>query len=332
MNLIDVTRELATDDQCYEFLEHMRWPDGTPRCPTCGNDKLSRINRKVTATSKNKRARLFQCLEKTCKKQFSVTSGTIFNDSHLPLQKWFMAITLVMDAKKGISAKQLQEHLGLGSYQTAWHMTHRIREAMQDTLDTKLSGIVEVDETYIGGKSRTIGGRVRNQKPRNEKFDMVIAMRERSVKGRAKDGKYGKTGRVKFVHIPDGTKASIKAAVEAYVDPFVDRLYTDSAAVYDFALDETLRKKHRAVNHTIQWVVPGSRIHTNTVESSFSLLKRGLIGSFHRVSIKHLSRYLGEFEYRFNLRKSVERFEGTVRRMCAGSPLTYDRLTFEPEA
>lgn len=323
MNLIDVTRELATDDQCYEFLERMRWPDGTPRCPTCGNDRLSRINRKVTATSKNKRARLFQCLEATCKKQFSVTSGTVFNDSHLPLQKWFMAINIVMDAKKGISAKQLQQHLGC-SYQTAWHMTHRIREAMQNSLDTKLTGTVEIDETWIGGKAKRRGGTVRNRKPRAEKFDMVIGMRERARKG-------DKPGRVKFVHIPDGKAATIKAVVEEYVNPSVQRIYTDGAAVYDFSLHEDFKRKHRAVNHTIQWVVPGSRIHTNTVESSFSLLKRGLIGSFHRVSIKHLHRYLSEFEYRFNLRKSMERFEGTVRRMCAGTPLTYDRLTFEPE-
>jgi transposase-like protein len=317
MNLIDVTRELATDEECYAFLEKMRWPDGTVRCPTCGNDKISRITRKTP--SKNKRAQIYQCLEKTCKQQFSVTSGTIFNDSHLPLRTWFMAITLVMDAKKGISAKQLQQHLGLGSYQTAWHMTHRIREAMQDTLGSKLTGIVEVDETYIGGKAKRRGGRIRNQKPRAEKFDMVIAMRERK-------------GRVKFVHIPDGKAATIRATVEKHVDPYVDRIYTDGAAVYDFSLHEGFRKKHRAVNHTIQWVVPGSRIHTNTVESSFSLLKRGLIGSFHRVSIKHLHRYLNEFEYRFNARKSQTRFEGTVARMCSGPVLTYKRLISEPEA
>ena len=151
-----------------------------------------------------------------------------------------------------------------------------------------LDGIVEIDETYIGGKSKRRGSIAKNQKPRNEKFDMVVGMRERSVKGRAKDGKYGKTGRVKYVHVPDGKKESIKAAVDANVSPWVDRIYTDSAVVYPFALDQNMKAKHRAVNHNIQWVVPGSRIHTNTVESSFSLLKRGLIGSFHRVSIKHL--------------------------------------------
>ena len=147
MNLIDVTRELGTEDESFAFLEKQRWPDGV-RCAICGNNRISRIIRK--SQTKNVRKNLYQCLEPTCKQQFSVTSGTIFHDSRIPLSKWFMAISLVMDAKKGISAKQLQQHLGLGSYQTAWHMTHRIREAMQDTSGFKLTGIVEIDETYIG--------------------------------------------------------------------------------------------------------------------------------------------------------------------------------------
>lgn len=318
MNLIDVTRELGTEEAAFEFFERMRWPNGKVRCTTCGNDKISRITRK--AVSKNVRKQLFQCLEPTCKQQFSVTSGTIFHDTRIPLSKWFMAIAIIMDAKKGISAKQLQQHLGLGSYQTAWHMTHRIREAMQETPGAghKLRGIVEVDETYIGGKAKRRGGRTRNQKPRNEKFDLVMGMRER--------GRKDKPGRVRYVHIPDGTKESIRTAIDANIELGVDRIYTDSAAVYDFSLHPEHRKKHRKVNHNLQWVVPGTRIHTNTVESSFSLLKRGLIGSFHRVSIKHLHRYLTEFELRFNERKAVDRFGDMVARIAKTSPLTYRRL------
>jgi len=148
MNLIDVTIQFAIDEQCLAYLEAMRWPDGV-RCPVCGNDKISRITRKTA--SKNKRGQIYQCLEPTCKQQFSATSGTIFNDSHLPLNKWFMALAIVVDAKKGISANQLKEHLGIGSYRTAWYMTHRIRNAMEDGTGL-LSGIVEIDETYIGGK------------------------------------------------------------------------------------------------------------------------------------------------------------------------------------
>ena len=217
MNLIDVTRELSTDEECYSFLEKQRWPNGV-RCAVCGCDRISRITRKTA--SKNKRAQLYQCLETTCKQQFSVTSGSIFHDSRTPLSKWFMAISLIMDAKKGLSAKQLQQHLGLGSYQTAWHMTHRIREAMVDTSGpfNQLRGIVEIDETYIGGKSKRIDGTVRNQKPRSEKFDMVLGMRERG-------------GRVKLVHIPDGKKDTIRDAVRKHIVPSPERIYTDAAAV-----------------------------------------------------------------------------------------------------
>src|SRR5271170_6031572 len=149
MNLIDVTQHFATDEQCLAYLEQMRWPDGKVRCSTCGNDRISRITRK--SATKNVRKSLYQCLEPTCKQQFSATSGTIFNDSHLPLRKWFMALAIVVDAKKGISANQLKEHLGIGSYRTAWYMAHRIRKAMEDGTGL-LSGIVEIDETYIGGK------------------------------------------------------------------------------------------------------------------------------------------------------------------------------------
>jgi len=151
MNLIQVTREFATEDQCLDFLEQNRWPDGV-RCPVCGNNKISRIIRE--SKTKNKRTRHFACLEPTCKHRFSPTVGTIFHGSHISLRIWFMAITIVMDAKKGMSANQLKEHLGIGSYRTAWYMVHRIRKAMVDEFPTKLNGVVEVDETYIGGKSK----------------------------------------------------------------------------------------------------------------------------------------------------------------------------------
>jgi transposase-like protein len=146
MNLIDVTKQFPTDDKCLKYIEQMRWPDGVVRCPTCGVDKVSRITRK--STSKNVRKSVFQCLEKTCKQQFSATSGTIFNDSHLPLHKWFMALAIVVDAKKSISANQLKEHLGIGSYRTAWYLAHRIRKAMADESGPfeQLRGTVEIDE------------------------------------------------------------------------------------------------------------------------------------------------------------------------------------------
>ena len=124
-----------------------------------------------------------------------------------------------------------------------------------------------------------------------------MAIRERGQKGRE--------GRVRFVLVPNGKKETIAAVIDKHINPSIQRIYTDSAVVYDFSINADLKERHRAVNHSQEWVVPGSRIHTNTVESSFSLLKRGLIGSFHRVSIKHLHRYLTEFEYRFNARRPL---------------------------
>jgi hypothetical protein len=316
MNLIDVTREFPTEEQCLAYFEAMRWPDGVIRCTTCGNDRISKITRKTV--TKNKRAQVYQCLEPTCKQQFSATSGTLFADSHLPLQKWYMALALVVDAKKGISANQLMEHLGIGSYRTAWYMAHRIRKAMVDADPTPMSGTVEIDETYIGGSAIRRFQKTPKAKPPKE---MVFAIRERSSKT--------KTGRVRFFHVPDGKRATLEPIIREHIAPGVDRINTDSSAVYDFAIHETFNSRHRTVNHSQQWVVPGSRIHTNTVESSFSLLKRGLIGSFHRVSIKHLHRYLTEFEYRFNLRRDDDRFSKTLQRMAGVEPLRYETLIAE---
>ncbi len=275
MNLIDVTREFQTDDDCLAYLESMRWPDGI-RCPTCGGDKISKITRKSSTVTRKKkdgttrehkvRTRVYQCLAKCTMNakgkmvnaQFSATAGTMFNDSHLPLKTWFMAIAIIVDAKKGMSAKQLQEHLGLGSYRTAWYMAHRIRKSMVDTDPKPMGGVVEVDETFIGGKAIRRFKRASKPKPAKE---MVLAMRERSFKGT--------TGRVRYFHIPDGKRSTIQPILEKHLANNVSRIYTDDAAVYDFALSKDHNNSHRKVNHSKEWVVPGSRIHTNTVESSF---------------------------------------------------------------
>jgi transposase-like protein len=310
MNLIDVNKSFATEDQCLDFLEVMRWPDGV-RCPVCGADKVSRINRKTA--SKNKRDRFYACLEPTCNHRFSATAGTVFHRSHLPLTKWFMAIAIVMDAKKGMSALQLQQHLGIGSYRTAWYMVHRIRKAMVELFPTKLSGIVEVDETWIGGKSQR-RGKDRRSSWRESK-DAVIGMRERG-------------GRVRFFHVPNLKADTMKKLLDRHISSNTKRIVTDTSMVYPFAMDKDFQSKHDTVNHSREWVKPGDiQVHTNTIESAFSLLKRGLIGSFHRVSIKHLHRYLAEFENRFNLRNVEDRFEQTVRKMLTTEQMEYKELT-----
>jgi hypothetical protein len=168
MKLIEVTKAFASDEQCLAYLEASRWPDGV-RCTVCGAKEVSKITRKTK--SKNKRAQVYQCLEKTCNSQFSATNGTIFHDSHLPLNKWFMAITLLVDAKKSMSALQLSRHLAC-NYRTAWYLAHRIREAMVDGEGPKFEGVVEVDETYIGGRQRGHKSKLKNK-------DVVIGIRER---------------------------------------------------------------------------------------------------------------------------------------------------------
>lgn len=312
MNLMDVNREFRTEEDCLEELEKVRWPDGV-RCPTCGCKEISKITRKPSA--KNKRTRSFQCLEKTCKAQFTATYGTMFYRSHIPLRVWFNAIAFVMDAKKGCSAMQLQRHLGLGSYESAWYMVHRIRKSMVDPSPGALKGIVEIDETYLGGSA--VRKFRKNPKPRPAK-DMVLAMRERNTKNRA--------GRVRYFHIPNGKLATMKPIIEANLQPYPERIITDQSSVYESMFRSSHRKAHRTVNHSIEWVVPGTRFHTNTVESSFSLLKRGLIGSFHWVSVKHLHRYLSECEYRFNERNNSERFGKTLRAMLTAPTMPYKEL------
>jgi len=172
MNLLDVSKNLQTDEQCFAFLENTRWPDGV-RCPTCGHDKISRVARKNP--SKNKRAALYTCLQADCAQQFSVTSGTMFHDSHLPLHKWFLAVALMVDAKKGMSANQMARHLHV-SYRTAWYLAHRIRKAMEENGGSPfLSGTVEIDETFIGGKTRGHARQFRNKA-------VVLGIRERGVR------------------------------------------------------------------------------------------------------------------------------------------------------
>jgi transposase-like protein len=150
MKLIDVYKTFATDEQCLAHLVASRWPSGV-RCPICGAKEVSKITRK--SKSKNVRAQLYQCLEKSCKTQFSATSGTIFHDSHLALSKWFTAIALIVDAKKGKSALELSRNLDV-NYRTAWYLSHRIREAMNEPDGLKLNRTVEIDETYIGGRQK----------------------------------------------------------------------------------------------------------------------------------------------------------------------------------
>jgi transposase-like protein len=223
-----------------------------------------------------------------------------------------MAIAVVMDAKKGISAKQLQQHLGIGSYKTAWYMCHRIRKAMESKGSANLSGIVEMDETYLSGKARGAGSNWRRRQ--KELKQVVVGIKERG-------------GRVKMIHAPDAKIETLAKYLKEHVSADVEAIMTDELPAYPKALRLSGHdaNKHFTVNHSAKIYVDGN-ITTNGIESAFSLFKRGVIGSYHRISIKHLHRYLSEFETRFNQRKSADRFGSTVSAMLHGTPMPYREL------
>jgi transposase-like protein len=299
MTLLDVTKLFSSDEQCRELLKRLRWPEGV-RCPRCNADAIK------LATAKE----LFFC--QSCVYQFSVLAGTIFNDSHLPLPIWFMATLLLCEAKKGMSAHQLKRTIwGLhkGSYKTAWYLCHRIRAAMKETERPMLDGTIEMDETYVGGRTKgKHWKRLDNQK------EVVIGIRQRG-------------GDVRFFHAEDARKGTLAKYIQENISTDVDVIITDELPAYNSAVGD---RKHETVNHNAKEYARyenGSCISTNTVESAFSLLKRGIMGSWHKISAKHLPAYLAEMEFRFNRRDRSDLFIDTLRHMVTADPLTFANLT-----
>lgn len=297
MTLVDVINLFDTDERCRELLVRLRWPSGV-ECTRC----------KMPAVELETAKQLFYC--KGCDYQFSVTSGTVFNDSHLPLQKWFLATLLLCEAKKGMSANQIKRTLGV-SYKTAWYLCHRIRFAMTE-VHKMLDGTIEIDETYVGGKTKGKGVAYgRKQK------EVVIGIIQRS-------------GELKFIHVAEGTSKAIREVMEQHVSQDVDVIVTDESVLYMSGLPKTQVSKRKAVNHSADEYVryeDGFMVTTNTVESAFSLFKRGIAGSWHRISPKHLAAYLNEMTFRFNRRKSHTLFLDTLRHMVTAPVLTFETLT-----
>jgi transposase-like protein len=254
---------------------------------------------------------LFYC--KACDYQFTVTAGTIFNDSHLPLQKWFLATLLLCEAKRGMSAMQIKRTLwgnNKGSYKTAWYLCHRIRAAMKEVDRPMMDGTVEMDETYVGGRKRGAGVRGRG----SEK-EIVIGLRQRG-------------GDVRFFHAQDVKSGTLATFIRENISEDVDVIMTDDFSSYPFAMKQAAvaTEKHKRIKHSAKIYVDGD-IHTNTVESAFSLLKRGIIGTWHRISAKHLAAYLDEMSFRFNRRKDANLFLDTLRHMVTAPALTFEKLT-----
>jgi len=275
-NLVTITDSFTTEDEARAFLEGLRWPDG-PVCPHCGATEPYKITPKPGSKT---RKGLYKCRAKGCRKQFTVTVGTIFEDSHIPLRKWLMAIHLMCASKKGMSAHQLHRMMGV-TYKTAWFMCHRIRYAMtQEPLASKLGGTVEVDETYVGGRVRQGSKRGRIDKP------PVVALVERD-------------GDVRAFPMPLVTEANLRQAIRDHVEP-ASRIMTDQHYGYRNVGQEFA--EHQSVSHSQHEWVRGEA-HTQTVEGFFSLLKRGINGTYHHVGEDHLHRYVDEFSFRWNHRK-----------------------------
>jgi transposase-like protein len=324
MNIREAYEKFGTDEQCLQYIEKMRWPDGIVRCPTCGQKNVEKYERPEPNPKKrrsldrkpkkeNKRNWVYICREADCRQQFSPTAGTIFHDTHLPLIVWFQAIALILNAKKGISAKQLQRDLGIGGYKTAWYLNHRIREAMAQGFIPKLGGVVEIDETYVGGK----------QKGKGQGFGL---RQKEIVMGAVQRG-----GELRLRHIKKLNSDTLREFINEHVGTDAERVMTDEHRAYPAALAPEFSMRHYTVNHIKGEYVRGD-ITTNSIESAFSLFKRGLIGQFHKLSAKHLHRYLAEFEYRFNNRHSNEMFAEVVRRLAGIKPLQFATLTSAPAA
>lgn len=296
MTLPEVNALFPTDERCRELLTRLRWPEGI-KCPRCHDTRVSTL----------KDYGRFECVG--CEYQFTATAGTIFHDSHLPLTKWFLAVLLLCEAKKGMSAKQLQRTIGMG-YKTAWYLCHRIRKAMASAARPMLDGTVEMDETYLGGKQHTYSKAGFGDSNKQ----VVIGIRQRG-------------GDLRFFHAQDAKSGTLAKYIRENISSDVEVLVTDELNSYPTALKNTeFQKKHKTIKHRAKVYVDGD-VHTNTVESAFSLLKRGIIGSWHKVSAKHLESYLAEMEFRFNRRKNSDIFVDTLRHMITADPLTFENLT-----
>ncbi len=294
LNLVNLAQHFSNEDAAREFMEKLRWPDG-PVCPHCGVvNNAYRLEPKPSKKDKHVRKGVWKC--GGCREQFTVTVGTIFEDSHIPLNKWLLAYHLLCASKKGMSAHQLHRMLKV-TYRSAWFMAHRIRYTMsQEPLSSKLTGIIEVDETYVGGKIRehyrTAVKPGERQKDRLSPFankQSVVSVLQRG-------------GRVQSTHVPKVTAENLKPIVQQMIAEDC-HVMTDSASTLKGAL---VSRKHDQVNHRAGEYVryeDGICISTNTIEGFFATLKRGINGVYHHVGKQHLHRYLSEFDFRYNSRK-----------------------------
>jgi transposase-like protein len=286
MTLTYLMDHFRTEEDCKTFLRDRRWPDGV-RCPRCGNEKVYTLKQPFK----------WQCQSEKCGKKgyrFSVTAGTIFENTKYPLRTWFQVAYLMMQSKKGMSALQVHRQIKSGSYETAWFMCHRLRAAMRAGNFDKLTGEVEVDETFIGGKNK------------NRHLSIRRKLAGRGAVGKIPViGAVSRRGNVVARVIQNTDKPTLDQFVREAVSQRVSLLATDEHPGYG-DLDRDF--PHGVVRHSQSEYVVGA-IHTNNIENFWSLLKRGIVGTYHKVSKKYLPLYVDEFAFRYNNRDNPAIFE-----------------------
>jgi transposase-like protein len=290
INLVSLVERFHDEDKCRRYLEGLRWPGGL-ECPRCGGKTISHI------TTRHQ----LDC--DSCRYRFSVTAVTIFHDSHLPLWKWFLAVYLIVESKKGISANQLKRTLGV-TYKTAWYLCHRIRAALNEVDAQLLKGIVESDETFVGGRVEGEGRGYTDNKT------IVVGALQRG-------------GNIVLQVVRGRDRETLHGFIRENVSGDGEAIYTDEREASKGIADGDT--EHETVKHSDGEWVRGD-VHTNSLENVWSLLKRSIIGSYHQVSAKHLDAYLDELEFRFNNRENPYMFRDAMLKLLLAETLPYAKL------
>jgi transposase-like protein len=288
MKLNQLLAKFDTEEACKVYLTERRWPNGVV-CPKCGNPKPFAL-----------KSRPFHWVCKKCSRngyRFSVTTKTVFENTKYPLRDWFKVIFLLSQAKKGMSALQIQRTLGMGSYETAWYMCHRIRAAMKNTTWGLLMGEVEVDETYVGGKLQNMPAKKRKDISRLDNKTAVI-------------GAISRKGNVVAKVIDNADQRTLTRFVREAVSEKVSLVATDEHMGYRH-LETVTGRPHDTVKHYSGEYVRGT-VHTQTIDGFWSLLKRGIVGNYHQVSRTYLPLYLAEFTFRYNNRGNKQMFDAIL--------------------